>query len=281
MKEQQQLDYERVEKAIAYVVAHYKEHPSLEQIARHIGLNTEHFQKMFVKWAGVSPKKFLNFTTLAYAKSLLKHPQAPSLFDAADELGMKSTGRLHNLFVNIEGMTPGEYKSGGENLKIQYQYYNSCFGKLIIANTSKGICHVMFYERENEAFNTFKQNFPNAQYEQVTMDIHLRVVEVMEQSGQQTQPIQLHIKGTPFQFKVWEALLKIPVGELETYGGVAESINRESASRAVGTAIGKNPVAYLIPCHRVIQASGNLGGYMWGPNRKRIIIAKEGISKLK
>ena len=281
MKEQQQLDYERVEKAIAYVIAHFKEHPSLDEIARHVGLNAEHFQKMFVKWAGVSPKKFLDFTTVAYAKSLLKHQQTPSLFDAADELGMSSTGRLHNLFVNIEGMTPGEYKSGGENLKIRYQYYHSCFGKLIVASTSKGICHVMFYENEKEAYGLLEQNFPNAQYEQVTKDSHLKVVEVMEQSGQQTQPIQLHIKGTPFQLKVWEALLKIPVGELKTYGGIAQSINRKGASRAVGTAIGKNPIAYLIPCHRVIQASGNLGGYMWGPNRKRIIIAKEGISKLK
>jgi AraC family transcriptional regulator of adaptative response/methylated-DNA-[protein]-cysteine methyltransferase len=179
------------------------------------------------------------------------------------------------LFVNIEGMTPGEFKNGGENLTINYSYAESPFGNILVASTTKGICYLAFAEEDEKSFNALKESFPNATYKQVVDLIQQNALYVFTHDWEKLSKIKLHLKGTEFQLKVWEALLKIPLGKLSTYGTIAGQLKNSNASRAVGTAIGNNPVAFLIPCHRVIQSTGTIGGYMWGPIRKTAIIGWE------
>lgn len=271
---QQSVNYQRIATAIDYLQRHFKEQPDLEAIAEKVHLSPFHFQRLFTEWAGVSPKKFLQFISLSHAKNMLREPQH-SLFDVADDTGLSGTGRLHDLFVNIEGMTPGEYKNGGENLKIEYSFSDSPFGRLLIASTQKGICHVAFEEEGSNSFSVLNGQFPKANFKTVQNPLHLQVSSVFNCEWDAAHPLKLHLKGTDFQLKVWEALLKIPMGQLKSYGQIAKEIARPNASRAVGTAIGSNPVAYLIPCHRVIQSGGLIGGYMWGPTRKTAIIGWE------
>jgi AraC family transcriptional regulator of adaptative response/methylated-DNA-[protein]-cysteine methyltransferase len=229
---------------------------------------------MFTGWAGVSPKKFLQYVTVEHAKKILRENKS-SLFDTAIETGLSGTGRLHDLFINIEGMTPGEYKDGGENLLINYSFAESPFGHLLVASTAKGICYMAFTVDEQEALNVLKQKFPKAVYRQMLDRAQQNVLYVFTHDWDKLTEIKLHLKGTPFQLKVWETLLRIPMGGLSTYGNVAKEIKHPKASRAVGSAIGDNPVAFLIPCHRVIQSTGLFGGYMWGANRKAAMIGWE------
>lgn len=191
------------------------------------------------------------------------------------ETGFSGTGRLHDLFVSIEGMTPGEYKNGGESLEINYSFAESPFGKLIVASTSKGICHMSFIDDDQTAFDDLKSRFPNAIYRQFLDKYQQDGLSIFQNDWSKQEQIKLHLNGTPFQLKVWETLLKIPSGSLSVYGSIAQKIERPKATRAVGSAIGKNPVAFLIPCHRVIQSSGKIGGYMWGNTRKSAIIGWE------
>ena len=267
-------DYNRIATAITYIKENFKDQPSLESIAEQVHLSPFHFQKMFSDWAGVSPKKFLQYISLAYAKNILKEKQA-SLFDAAFETGLSGTSRLHDLFMKIEGMTPGEYKNGGELLRINYSFSETPFGNVIIASTKKGICYLAFYDDKNQAFEKLHAIFANAAYEQLT-DIHqANALSFFSKNWDDAAKIKLHLKGTPFQVKVWEALLKIPMGKLSTYSAIARSINNVKASRAVGTAVGDNPVAFLIPCHRVIRSTGEFGNYHWGSVRKTAMIGWE------
>jgi AraC family transcriptional regulator of adaptative response/methylated-DNA-[protein]-cysteine methyltransferase len=275
--QQPTTDYDRIAKAIDYIKDHFKTQPSLETIAANVGLSPFHFQRLFTKWAGVSPKKFLQYISLDYAKKLLKEEQA-TLFDTAYEAGLSGISRLHDLFVTIEGMTPGEYKNGGEQLTIHYQFAESPFGPLIIASTTKGICHMAFADDEKEAVSTLQHSFPNASYQQQADALQQQALQIFNDDWKELSNIQLHLKGTPFQLKVWETLLKIPAGKLASYGSIAKHIQKPFASRAVGTAIGDNPVAFLIPCHRVIQASGLFGEYHWGATRKTIMIGWEAAS---
>jgi AraC family transcriptional regulator, regulatory protein of adaptative response / methylated-DNA-[protein]-cysteine methyltransferase len=198
-----------------------------------------------------------------------------TLFDAAYETGLSGTSRLHDLFINIEGMTPGEYKNGGEQLVINYSFAESPFGNLIVASTSKGICGMTFIENEIQGLLDLKMKFPNASFIRKLDMIQQNALFIFQNDWGKLSDIKLHLKGTDFQLKVWESLLKIPLGKLATYGAIAQQIEKPNASRAVGTAIGSNPVAFLIPCHRVIQSSGMIGGYMWGPTRKTAIIGWE------
>ena len=268
------IDFDRITTAIDYIHKNFKRQPSLDEIAGQVHLSPGHFQRIFTEWAGVSPKKFLQYTSLAYAKNLLKERQA-TLFDTAIETGLSGSSRLHDLFITIEGMTPAEYKNGGEGLTINYSLADSLFGKIMGASTNKGICHLSFCNSAPEGINTLKGNFPNAKLVNECDGNQRRAFSIVSNDWEDLDVIKLHLKGTDFQLKVWEALLKIPLGNLSTYGSIASAIHRPKASRAVGTAIGDNPVAYLIPCHRVIQSSGALGGYMWGPSRKRAIIGWE------
>ena len=274
MKESEKTNFSRIEEAIAYINSNFKSQPSLDEIASNIHLSPFHFQRLFSEWAGVSPKKFLQYVSLEHAKNILRQNKS-TLSDAAFETGLSGTGRLHDLFVNIEGMTPGEYKNGGENLLINYSYAESPFGNILVASTSKGICYMAFADDEMKAFKTLQNNFPNAAYKQMVNLVQQNALYIFTHDWTKLNKIKLHLKGTPFQIKVWETLLKIPMGQLSTYGNIAKSIDNPKASRAVGSAIGDNPVAFLIPCHRVIQSTGNFGQYHWGNNRKTAMIGWE------
>lgn len=274
MVAQDKTNYSRIAEAIGYIKENFKSQPGLEEIAEKIALSPFHFQRMFTEWAGVSPKKFLQYLTVEYAKKMLKDEQA-SLFDTAFETGLSGTSRLHDLFINIEGMTPGEYKNGGENLSINYSFAESPFGNILVASTSKGICHMTFADDQDQELQILKNKFPNAGYRQMVDLAQQNVLYIFTHDWTRLGQIKLHLKGTEFQLKVWETLLKIPMGKLTTYGNVARQIQVPKASRAVGTAIGDNPVAFLIPCHRIIQSTGVFGGYHWGSIRKTAIIGWE------
>ncbi|MDC6351995.1 methylated-DNA--[protein]-cysteine S-methyltransferase [Zeaxanthinibacter sp. PT1] len=274
MEKQEVLDYQRIEKAIDYIRKHFREQPTLDEIAEQVHLSPAHFQRLFTNWAGVSPKKFIQFLSLEYAKKLLGE-QKLSLFDTAEKTGLSGTGRLHDLFLNIEGMTPGEYRKGAMNLEIHYEFYDSVFGKALIASTGKGICQVLFTDDEEGALEKLRGSFPKAKLEKIAEPTHLEALRRFQADPNSDEPLTLHLKGTPFQLKVWQALLQIPEGKVKTYGQIAAEIEMPKASRAVGTAIGSNPVGFLIPCHRVIQSSGALGGYRWGVNRKSAILGWE------
>jgi len=274
MNEQQHINYNRIAEAIDYLKRNFKSQPSLEEVAENIKLSPYHFQRLFTEWAGTSPKKFLQYISLEHAKRLLKDDQS-TLFDAAHETGLSGTGRLHDLFVNIEGMTPAEYKNGGRALRINYSWESSPFGNILVGSTTKGLCYMAFAEEQEMGMQAMVDKFPQATLENRQDIFQQNALSIFKGDWSQMERIKLHLKGTPFQLKVWEALLKIPMGRLSTYGSIAKAVGSPSASRAVGTAIGSNPVAFLIPCHRVIQSSGALGGYMWGIGRKTAIIGWE------
>ncbi len=280
MTAQDTINFNRIAEAIDYIKSNFKNQPDLDEIAEKIHLSPFHFQKLFTDWAGVSPKKFLQYTSIGHAKNILKEKHS-TLFDAAFETGLSGTGRLHDLFINIEGMTPGEFKNGGKNLRINYSFAESPFGNLLIASTAKGICYMAFADDEEDALQQLKIHFPNAQYKQMVDMMQQNALYIFTQDWNKLNEIKLHLKGTGFQIKVWETLLKIPMGQLSTYRNVASSIDNPKAARAVGSAIGDNPVAFIIPCHRVIQSSGNFGQYHWGSTRKTAMIGWEAAKTVK
>jgi AraC family transcriptional regulator, regulatory protein of adaptative response / methylated-DNA-[protein]-cysteine methyltransferase len=266
-------DYERIARAIEYIGANYREQPTLEQVAKEVYLSPFHFQRLFKEWAGISPKKFLQYTSLQHAKTLLQ--QNASLAETTYETGFSGTGRLHDLFISIEGMTPGEYKSGGQGLLIQYSFAQVPFGEIIIASTEKGICNLFFIEDRKKALYELKQQWPNAVIKESSSAQQENMLHFFNNDWNNLSKIKLHVKGTGFQLKVWEALLKIPFGQLATYSSIAGMIRKPTAARAVGSAIAENPVAFLVPCHRVIKSTGIIGGYHWGAVRKTAIIGWE------
>ncbi|SFD25848.1 bifunctional helix-turn-helix domain-containing protein/methylated-DNA--[protein]-cysteine S-methyltransferase [Flavobacterium phragmitis] len=275
MNTQETINYNRIAEAIDYIKANFKDQPNLDEVAEKVHLSPFHFQRLFSDWAGTSPKKFLQYTSLEHAKKLLKDNRA-TISETAYETGLSGTSRLHDLFVNIEGMTPAEYKNGGRNLAINYSFAESPFGNIIVASTQKGVCFMAFAEDEANGFSALKDKFPNAEFSRKLDLVQQNALFIFQNDWSKLSEIKLHLKGTDFQLKVWETLLKIPMGQLSTYGTIAQQIEKPNASRAVGTAIGSNPVAFLIPCHRVIQSSGVFGGYMWGNTRKTAIIGWEG-----
>lgn len=273
MTSQDTYDFSRIAEAIEYINANYKDQPDLDEVAQNIHLSPFHFQRMFTNWAGVSPKKFLQFITVEHAKKILQ--QNKSIADAAFETGLSGTGRLHDLFINIEGMTPGEYKNGGKELRINYHYTDSPFGSVLIASTAKGICYMAFADDRQVAFGELTKLFPNANFTDRKDEMQANALSIFGADWSRLNKIKLHLKGTDFQLKVWNMLLKVPMGQLTTYGSLAQRIENPAASRAVGSAVGDNPVAFLIPCHRVIQSTGVLGNYHWGTNRKTAMIGWE------
>ena len=274
MSTQNQIDYNRIAKAIEYIQSNFRLQPNLDEVAEKVHLSPAHFQKIFTEWAGTSPKKFLQFISLEHAKNLLKEEKA-SLFDTAFETGFSSTSRLHDLFVKVEGMSPAEYKNGGKSLSINYSFSPSPFGSVMTASTEKGICYMAFEDDKETALGNLKHTFPNASFFEKQDALQQNALSIFNKDWTKLNTIKLHLKGTDFQLKVWESLLTIPMGKLSTYGSLAEKIGNPKASRAVGTAIGSNPVAFLIPCHRVIQSTGNIGGYKWGSERKQLIVGWE------
>jgi AraC family transcriptional regulator of adaptative response/methylated-DNA-[protein]-cysteine methyltransferase len=275
METQNEIDYKRIAEAIDFLKLNYKRQPTLDEAAAHVNLSPFHFQRMFRDWAGVTPKQFLQYLSVEHAKTILKDKQT-SLFDTAYETGLSGTGRLHDLFIKVEGMTPGEYKNGGGQLQINYSFAESPFGPVIVASTPKGICYMAFVDgTDEEAFAELQKQFPNAVFSNFLDTIQQNAIFIFTQDWSKLSEIKLHLKGTPFQIKVWETLLKVPMGGLVTYSGLAGDLQNPNASRAVGSAVGDNPVAFLIPCHRVIKATGETGQYHWGSQRKNAMIGWE------
>ncbi|HXD76672.1 MAG TPA: methylated-DNA--[protein]-cysteine S-methyltransferase [Puia sp.] len=279
MRQQEQLNYDRIAEAIDYIRENFQDQPNLGELASRIHLSPYHFQRLFTDWAGVSPKKFLQFISVEHAKEVLKNQRA-TVYDAAFETGLSGTGRLHDLFVSIEGMTPGEFRNGGSELEIRYSFAESPFGALLVASTTKGICHMAFVDQttangEPAAFADLRSRFPNARFRQMTDLIQQNALYIFTRDWSRLSEIKLHLRGTDFQLKVWETLLRVPLGGLATYKDIAGRMGNDKASRAVGAAVGDNPVAFLIPCHRVIQSTGVIGQYHWGATRKAAMIGWE------
>ena len=266
-------DYLRIEQAILYLENHYKDQPSLDDIASNIGLSEYHFQRLFTRWAGVSPKRFLQFLTKENAKGLLDRSE--NLLDTTHQTGLSSLGRLYDLFVNTEAVSPGEYKSRGAGVTIRYGVHPTPFGRCLIATTDRGICHLGFVQTtEGNAIDNLVSDWNQA----IMIEDHKATASLVEpifDLGYRSKPLSVHLRGTNFQLKVWEALLQIPAGVVTTYEGIAAHIGKPSATRAVGTAIGHNPIAVLIPCHRVIRKVGEFGNYRYGTLRKKALLAKE------
>lgn len=269
-------DYARIEKAIRYLDRERAAAPSLAQVAEHVGLSESHFQRMFTRWAGISPKRFVQYRTAEVVKQLLR--QRRPVLDATYEAGLSGPGRLYDLIVNAEAVTPGELQRGGLGVTVRYGFHPTPFGECLIAVTSRGICHLAFVApmTRKAALARLEHDWPLAQLVPDQDATRAMAAKAFPPPGSSATPsLALHVKGTNFQLKVWRALLEIPAGEVTTYGAIATRLGDANASRAVGTAVGANPVSYLIPCHRVIRASGELGGYAWGVDRKRVMLAKE------
>jgi AraC family transcriptional regulator of adaptative response/methylated-DNA-[protein]-cysteine methyltransferase len=281
MESQSSLNYSRIAAAIEYLRAHFREQPSLETVAAAVHLSPAHFQRLFSEWAGVSPKQFLQYLSIDFARTRLRNGDRPSLFETALDTGLSSPSRLHELFVNIEAMTPAEFRDGGAGLHIRHSFADTPFGPVFIASTATGICRLVFTDDEAAARNALQQCFPKAILEAGATSVHDEALAFFRRDLNPTSRLRLHLRGTPFQLKVWEALLKIPAGEIRSYGDLAKEAGNPAASRAVGTAIGSNPVAVLIPCHRVIRSDGGLGGYMWGETRKQAILGWEALGQMK
>ena len=271
-----QSDFSRVAQAIRFLSDARREQPSLAQVAAEVGVSEFHFQRLFQKWAGISPKRFLQYLTLQDAKGLLR--ESRSVLEASLELGLSSTSRLHDLFVSIERMTPGQFKEQAQGLTLRWAVAGTPFGQAILAALDGRLCALSFLAGEDPApaLAELRERWPRAlfQLDPEALEPFASALAGRFQ-GAAPRPLALALKGTPFQLKVWEALLRIPEGRVLAYGDLARGIGEPGASRAIGTAIGQNPVAYLIPCHRVIQASGALGSYHWGAERKRALLALE------
>ncbi|MEO1331011.1 MAG: bifunctional helix-turn-helix domain-containing protein/methylated-DNA--[protein]-cysteine S-methyltransferase [Pseudomonadota bacterium] len=263
--------YAYVEAAIRYLEEHAPEQPSLDDVARHIGFSPAHFQRMFSAWVGVSPKKYLSYLTLEHAKRLLAERR--TVLDATFEIGLSSPGRLHDLFVSWQAMSPGVYAAGGEGLSIRYGWFASPFGPALAMGTEQGLCGMAFQGEETReaAFADMAGRWPKARYVEDREALGAWVEAAFGGGG----AAKLVLIGAPFQVQVWEALLRIPSGHVTTYSDLAEAIGRPKAVRAVGTAVGRNPVSWLIPCHRALRKSGGLGGYHWGLPVKRAMLAYE------
>lgn len=271
------LDYARVEKAIRFLDRDHAVAPSLADVARHVGLSEAHFQRLFTRWAGISPKRFVQHRTAQVVKRLLREERR-AVLDASYEAGLSGPGRLHDLLVNAEAVTPGEYQRFGAGVEVRYGFHPTPFGEALLAVTARGICHLAFVHpvTRREALDRLRREWPAATLVADQDGTRGAAARAFPPPGSAHAPaLALHVKGTNFQLKVWRALLEVPTGTVTTYGAIAAAIGDPRAARAVGTAVGSNPVSYLIPCHRVIRATGELGGYAWGPDRKRVMLALE------
>lgn len=267
-------DYERVARAIGYLRRNAAGQPDLAAAARHIHLSEHHFQRLFTRWAGVSPKRFLQYLTVEDAKARIA--TARGVLDVAGAVGLSGPGRLHDLFVTLEAMSPGEYKARGAGLAVRYGVHASPFGAALIATTARGVCGLHFVDDAAEGVERLRRDWPDAELcrdPAATAPVAERIFRPL--SPPPGRALALLVKGTNFQVKVWRALLELPFGSLATYGDVAARIGDAGSARAVGTAASANPIAWLIPCHRVIRESGALGGYRWGTERKAAMLGWE------
>jgi AraC family transcriptional regulator of adaptative response/methylated-DNA-[protein]-cysteine methyltransferase len=268
-------DYQRMADTLDWISMHFDEQPSLAAMADRTGTSPYHFQRLFSRWVGLSPKKYVQFLTLERAKACLDASQ--SVLEAAFSAGLSGPGRLHDLFVNVEAVTPGEYKRGGAGLTIFHGVHDSPFGPCLLMHTERGICALAFVDPGSEAraLAAMTTRWPNARLVADAVPGAELAARVFAGPGSDGDPLRLLLCGTPFQIRVWEALLRIPPGAITSYQALAQFIGKPNATRAVGTANGANPIAYLIPCHRVIRKSGALGGYGWGLGRKLAMLSEE------
>ncbi len=271
-------DYQRIEQAIRYIEANVTRQPELSEIAASLNLSEYHFQRLFTRWAGISPKRFLQFLTKENAKELLAH--STSLLDATYESGLSSPGRLHDLFIQTEAVTPGEFKSQGSGIHIAYGFHPTPFGECLLALTERGICFLAFVDEDREkALQDLRQEWANAALTENPSRTGPVIRQIFQKTpasdGSRKEGLSLHLHGTNFQIKVWEALLNLPDGQLTTYEALSAQTGVPRGARAVGNAVGRNPVAYLIPCHRVLKKTGEIGRYRYGSARKKAILAWE------
>ena len=269
-------DYARVERAILYLDKNHQEQPSLEDAARSVGLSEHHFQRLFRRWAGISPKRFVQFLTLEHAKELLR--ESRPVLDAAFEAGLSSPGRLHDLFVQCEAVTPGEFQRQGEGLTITYGFFHTPFGECLLGATERGICGLLFVAGggRKSALADLRSRWAGARLVEDSGALGALASKIFEPPANVSRrPLTLLLKGTNFQIKVWEALLRVPPGAVTSYGDLARRIGKPAASRAVGAAVGQNPIAYLIPCHRIIRGLGVWGNYAGGAARKKAMLVWE------
>ncbi len=271
-------DFERISRAIGYLERHHRDQPDLDSIAAAAGLSPFHFQRLFTRWAGVSPNQFMRYLSVEHAKAALEAGE--SVLEATFEAGLSGPGRLHDLLVTFEAVTPGEYKTMAAGIEISWGVHASRFGDVLVAATDRGICGLGFVEPGGEAaaLDDLRGRWPLALLRRDKAATRCHAERLFEPPGARAggAPLKLWVKGTNFQIKVWEALLLVPYGGLASYGALARAIARPGAARAVGGALADNPIAYLIPCHRVIRASGRFEtGYRWGTARKRALIGWE------
>lgn len=273
--DQQALNYQRVENAIHYLLENASLQPKLEKVAKHVGLSPYHLQRVFSEWAGISPKLFLQYLTKEHAKQKLKEM---SVMDASNAVGLSGSSRLHDLFITHECITPGEFKKLGDGLKISHGVHDSPFGNCFIASSERGIIKLAFLKEstsKQQCVFELGQDWSNADIVEAPEQTKTLIEKIFGYTKQDTDNLHLLLKGTPFQLKVWEALLRIPEGSICSYQQIASNIQKDTAVRAVASAIGKNDIAYLIPCHRVIRSTGALSNYRWGLERKAAMIGWE------
>ena len=273
-------NYHRIAKAINYLVDHQFAQPTLPEISDAVGISQFHLQRTFSEWVGVSPKQFIQYLTKEQAKL---HLRDNSVFDAALSSGLSGGGRLHDLLITCESVTPGEYKTWGAGLEISYGTHTSRFGYCFIATTRRGICKLAFFdsqEQENTSIKELVSDWPNATIKEDKIKTAAILLQIFSQSSSNTNTLNVLLKGSKFQLQVWEALLKIPESEMVSYQQVANGIGKPSSVRALASAIGRNNIAYLIPCHRVIRSTGALSHYRWGDNRKVAMLGWEGRDKM-
>ena len=272
-------DYDQVRSAIAFLTQHWLEQPSLEQLAEHLGLSPAHCQRLFKRWCGLSPKEFVQAITVDHARTLLNG--SASVLEAAYEVGLSGSGRLHDLFVSHEAMTPGEFKSRGEGLQISYGFHDCPFGDALVMATERGVAGLAFVDEDKgqsraEALADMTRRWPRAGYVEAPWKTAVHARQIFDLAARkQEQPVRLVLIGSDFDVRVWETLLKIPMGRAVSYADIARHLGQPNASRAVGSAVGRNPISFVVPCHRVLRGDGNLGGYHWGLTRKRAILGWE------
>ena len=267
-------DYRIIEQAIRFIEANATRQPELEEVAAAVGMSEFHLQRMFTRWAGISPKRFLQFLTKEHAKEMLARSE--NLLDTTNQVGLSSLGRLHDLFIATEAVTPGEYKTRGAGLSLRYGIHASPFGPCLVAASERGICHLGFVQTsEGDAIDNLVAEWSQAKMIEDHKSTAPLIEPIFDLSQRGRESLRLHLRGTNFQIKVWDALLQIPQGTVTTYEGIAAKIGQPSASRAVGTAVGRNPIAVLIPCHRVLRKDGDFGNYRYGSARKKALLGWE------
>jgi AraC family transcriptional regulator of adaptative response/methylated-DNA-[protein]-cysteine methyltransferase len=272
-------DYDLVRRAIAFLSGTWEEQPTLERLAAHLGLSPAHTQRLFKRWCGLSPKEFVQAVTIDHARNLLAG--SASVLDAAHEVGLSGAGRLHDLFVDHEAMTPGEFKRRGEGLEIAYGFHDTPFGDALLLATDRGVAGLAFVDEDkgqsrSEALADMRGRWPKAEFVEDPARTGQQAARIFD-PGQWSheQPVRLVLIGTDFEIRVWQALLRIPMGRAVTYADIARHLGQPTASRAVGSAVGRNPISFVVPCHRVLRGDGQLGGYHWGLTRKRALIGWE------